>query len=123
VEWLQIFERTMLRLWVYFSKSSVRTAELAAVLKQIGLNNVAILKAAFTRWLSHHGAVTNMCAALAAVVRQMKEGTARLSGDTQAEVQGTLRNVRSFRFFATVYFFCDALRPVATLSRKLQARG
>jgi hypothetical protein len=123
VAWLQIFERTMLRLWVYFSKSSVRTAELEAVLKRIGLNNVTILKAAFTRWLSHHSAVTNMRAALAAVVRQMKDSVDRLSGEKKAEVRGTLKTVRSFRFFATVYFFCDALQPANLLSRKLQARG
>ena len=54
------------------------------------------------------------------MVHTLQASADRLDGKDRAEVQGVLHNVTTFRFVATVHFFCDALLPLHILSLALQ---
>ncbi len=68
-----------------------------------GRHNLTILRKCFT-----------------AMVHTLQASADRLDGKDRAEVQGVLHNVTTFRFVATVHFFCDALLPLHILSLALQ---
>jgi hypothetical protein len=73
---------------------------------------VRITKKAFTRWLSQSASVEALKKSLAAVVLLLRSEAKRTSGADSAELAGVAKNVGSCRFFLTVYFMCDALKPL-----------
>jgi hypothetical protein len=78
----------------------------------LGIPAIKITKKAFTRWLSQHRSVEALKKSLAAVVLLLQNEAKRTSGADSAELAGVAKNVGTCRFFLTVYFMCDALKPI-----------
>jgi hypothetical protein len=123
VPYLSRFQAALLYGWIFVHYSAVRGFGLSELLKELKLQDVKLIKAAFTRWLSHGRAVLAQRACLAPLIRVMVNQAKRLSGDKKSELQGWVTQYRKFRYFATVYFFCDVLPAMNIFSRQLQARG
>jgi hypothetical protein len=88
-----------------------------------GSEDISPTYASFTRWLSHDKACNNMSRCIVGIIEQMQTSVRSLTGDAKAEIKGLINQVASFRFLATVYFFCDALQPANILSKKSQTKA
>jgi DNA-directed RNA polymerase subunit L len=122
-----VFEPCLLCLWIYWHYSPVRKERMDKILQfDCGQDGeVIITHAAFTRWLSHLAAIVHQIKYLAAQVLEMcsAAATAGMDPHHKAAHLGTLKTLRTFMFFATVYFLHDALQPMHTLAQQLQERG
>jgi hypothetical protein len=98
---------------------------LATLFDVLGLEESEVSKACFTRWLSRYPAVINMKNSLRVLLTDMAspEATEGMKPGLRAEHDGTLKNMRSFMFFATCYFLCDAIKPLHILAANLQAKA
>ena len=120
----EVFGPCLLKLWIYSHYSAPRKERMDKIFKLFSEDDgeVVITKAAFTRWLSHEGAVLHQRKYLSFEVLEMTADLATEGMDAhhKAEHLGTVKTVRTFMFFATVYFLCDVLKPIGILFRQLQ---
>jgi hypothetical protein len=90
VPYLSRFQAALLYGWIFVHYSAVRGFGLSELLKELKLQDVKLIKAAFTRWLSHGRAVLAQRACLAPLIRVMVNQAKRLSGDKKSELQGCI---------------------------------
>jgi hypothetical protein len=100
------FEPMLLKLWSIFYHTPAKQSDLQRFLKDLKIKQLGIVKAVFARWLSHYRAVKNMRLCFTAMVRALQASVSRLDGKEKSDMQGVLHNITTFRFVATVHFFC-----------------
>lgn len=103
-------------LWKHFHYSSVRTASLVEVQRLMQLDELKVVKAADTRWLSHHASVTSLLRILPAVLRVLHD-----EGAKDPTAYGLHKQMATHSFIAALYLLDDCLSAVSRLSRAFQS--
>ena len=80
------------------------------------LDELKIVKAADTRWLSHHASVTSLLRTLPAVLRALSA-----EGQRDATAYGLHHQLSTYSFIAALHLLDDALLAVNRLSKAFQA--
>ena len=104
-------------LWKHFHYSPVRAASLVEMQRVLNLDELKVVKAADTRWLSHHAPVTTLLRILPAVL-----STLHAEGRKDATAYGLHHQVATYSFIAALHLLDKALSSVSRLSRPFQAR-
>lgn len=116
------FQPTLEELFRFISNSAVRHKSMQAAFAGLGLDEVAILGAFFTRWLSHGRVLTNMHMGLAGMLAGLKQIAENKNDADCAKANGLHHQVGSFEFIATVELLFDLFEPIDIYKKQLQAR-
>ena len=99
-------------LWKHFHYSSVRAASLVEVQRVMQLDELKVVRAADSRWLSHHASVTSLLRILPGVLRVLHD-----EGAKNPTAYGLHQQIATYSFIAALHLLDDSLSAVSRLSR------
>lgn len=108
------FAPALLQAHLFIRNSSCRKTELMQICKELELDELAIKKAVYTRWLSHGAACESMRRALLPLMETMSSAAQKVYATERADILGWLNSIKSYKFVALVYVMCDIL-PVVNM--------
>ena len=111
------FKPNLRNIYYFFDKSPVCEAALHEIQELLGDEQLKLKNACDTRWLSTNEAVQTLRRSLPAVVTALeREGTER----SDPTAIGLAKIVKNPKFVATLYFLCDVLPTLCTVSKVFQ---
>ena len=106
----------------FINNSAVRNKAMQTAFVNLGLAEVAVLCAFFTRWLSHGKCVRNMHHGLAGMLSGLKDISQNRNDADCAKAAGLRHQMGSFMYIATVELLFDVFEPIDIYKKQLQAR-
>ena len=103
-------------LWKHFHYSPVRAASLREVQQIMQLDELKVVKAADTCWLSHDASVSSLLRILPAVLQVLS-----IQGASDPTACGLHRQMATYSFIAALHLLHDSLSAVSRLSRAFQS--
>lgn len=116
VPYLKKVKDWLAALWKHFHYSSVRAAGLVEVQRLMNMEELKIVKAGDTRWLSHHASVTTMLRILPALLRAL-----HMEGAKDPTAYGLHHCIATYSFVAALHLLEQSLVCVTRLSRAFQS--
>jgi hypothetical protein len=107
----------------FISNSAVRHKALQSAFRALDLDEVAVLCAFFTRWMSHGRCVMNMHKGLAGYLTGLKTIAENKHDADCAKAAGLRYQMGTFKFIMTVALLFDMFEPIDIYKKQLQARG
>ena len=117
--WFKRFESLLSSCYSFFSRSTVRSAELSEVQKVLDIPQLKLQRPTETRWLSLENSVHALRRCLSAV----RTVTEHEGSEGDATAIGLATQLQSPKFIATLYFMSDVLSTLGKLSTAFQKRG
>ena len=111
IQYLVDFDWIMNRLCSRLENSSVRK-QILEVFQHKYIGPVALVRAFFTRWLTHMRALKGLRKSLAPLIESLKDEVAR-KVEGYAETAGILHKMTTYKFWAVTYGIIDILEPMA----------
>ena len=116
------FQPDIETLFRFISNSAVRHDAMAKAFKDLELQEVAMIGAFFTRWLSHGRCAVNLHKGLPGLLTGLRTIVDNKTDADCAQANGLLCKWGSFRHIATVALMLDVLEPVDIYKKQLQTR-
>ena len=113
---IQRFQRILNQIYVFFSRSSVRTAELSEMQRVLNEPQLKLQRPTETRWLSHQNAVDALRRCLKAVYTTLQNEAA----EGEATAHGLCNEIEKPTFVALLLLLSNILGVLGNLSRTFQ---
>ena len=116
------FQPDIEALFRFINNSAVRNTAMSEAFKELGLQEVAMICAFFTRWLSHGRCVVNLHKGLPGLLAGLRTIAENKTDVDCALASGLLYKWGSFRHLAAVALMLDVFEPVDIYKKQLQSR-
>jgi hypothetical protein len=118
----QDFQPDIEALFRFISNSAVRNTAMGQAFKELGLQEVAMICAFFTRWLSHGRCVVNLHKGLPGLLCGLRTVAENKTDADCALANGLHYKWGSFRHMAAVALMLDVFEPIDIYKKQLQSR-
>ena len=115
--WFAWFEKVLNQVYTFFSRSAVHTAELQDMQRVLDHPKLKLKKASETRWLSLENAVNS----LRRCYKSVKAVLENEASEGDATALGLHIQLSKPEFIVNLYFLCDVLDTVGSLSKVFQS--
>ena len=113
---IQRFQKVLNQIYVHFSRSTVRTAELVEMQKILDEPQLKLQRPTETRWLSHQNAVDTLRRCLKAVYVTLQHE----ASEGEATAHGLCNEIEKPTFIASLLLLSNILAILGNLSRTFQ---